>query len=121
MKNLIATVTIEKTAEKDNWEIGCHGGENVIVFDEFQVEFTDKHDFVNKLAAWASNHFDITETSFTTYVHNNIDNNRFDYSQNEDEEGSFKHITEQDPDGYHCRYTFYVNEVLEVSQVQYTF
>ncbi|AIW03170.1 hypothetical protein CPT_Mater235 [Bacillus phage Mater] len=109
-----ATVTFEKTVEKDNWELGCYDGHRLICDDTFSFEFTTAEDLKEVLATWISNRFDVQKENFLNYVQNECYNNRFDYSQSEDAEGEYTFITEDNPDGFLASYMFWVDVTQKV-------
>jgi hypothetical protein len=115
---LNAKVKFFKDVEKDNYFNGCCGGISSVHDETFDVEFEDKDDLLQKLAKWTSRHFDVKEETFLKYVENECENNRFDYAQPEDADGDFKHITEDDPEGYYAMYFYHVEVYKKVS---YTF
>jgi len=119
MKKFIADVTVEKMVTEDNWEHGVTGDYTTVYYDSFFVEFNDMQDLKHQLAKWVSERFAIDEKDFIDYVTNDIEDNRFDYSQNEDADGNYKMLTKDDPDGYLCDYIFYIQHVLQ--KVDYKF
>lgn len=116
---LTAKVYFRKEVERDNWEKGCYGGITTICTDEFCVEFEDKQDLLQKLAKWTANRFDVKESTFLEYIENECENDRFDYAQPEDDDGDFKHITEEDPEGWYAMYFYHIDEVYQ--KINYTF
>jgi hypothetical protein len=119
MKNLVAKVYFEKRVQEDNFDNGCELQSWITLSENLNIEFKDTDDFKSKLADWSSSWFGIDEDEFLKYVSNEVDNNRFDYSQNEDSNGNSIVLTKERPNGYLCDYTFCVNEVLE--RVDYKF
>lgn len=115
----VAHISMDKVVQEDNWYQGC-SVKSWFTYDEhFTVEFEDTADLKEKLADWVSNNFDIHPATFLKYVTNEVENNRFDYSQNEDGEANHKIITEEDPDGYLADYHFYISQV--TAPIEYTF
>lgn len=110
---LIAHVSFYKEVEKDNYEKGCYGSRSLIFNEEFTVNFKDTDDFKQQLASYTSTLFDVNEGHFIKWVENECENNRFDYAQNEDEEGNHIEITSENPDGYYAVYSYYINKVTE--------
>lgn len=114
----IARINYHKIAQHDNYEEGCTGNAWLVDSGYFMLEFTSTDDFKSKLAKWVSARFDVGENDFYNNVENEIENNRFDYSQNEDGASSYKKIDENNTDGYLCDYNFWV-EVLQ--KIDYKF
>lgn len=57
--------------------------------------------------------------TFVDQVSNEIENNRFDYNQNENGDGDYIVLTEENPNGFLCDYQFYVDKVTQ--EIDYTF
>ena len=114
-----AKVLFYKQVEKDNYYEGCHGGLNLVYEDILEIEFKNKQDFVEKLAKYTSENFDVDEKTFLKHVENIHHNHRFDYYQTEDENGNRMKITKENPDGYCANYLFYVADVY--GKVHYKF
>lgn len=115
MRNLTAKIIFEKRVQHDNWEKGCETNSWIVSNDSFTIDFTDSEDFKNKLANWVVNNFDVNKEDFLKYAflkYTDSELNRFDYSQNEDKEGDYIRLTEDNPDGYLCDYTFWVDKVM---------
>lgn len=106
-----AKVYFWKDVERDNWEKGCYGGIKGIYDETFHVEFEDTTDLLKKLAKWTSSRFNVKAETFLEYVENECENNRFDYAQPEDDDGDYKKITENDPEGWYAMYFYRVDEV----------
>lgn len=117
----MATVNVEKMVEQDNYETGCQGGSRFVFDDTFTIEFNSTQDLLEGLADYVSSNFDVNPVTFIEHVNNEIENNRFDYNQSEDGEGDKIDITPADPDGYLAQYTFYIEDVKEVKEVNYIF
>lgn len=121
MTNYIASVSIEKMVEQDNYETGCYGDLFTAFFESFTIEFNSTQDLLEKLGEFLSSHFDVNSDDFMKHVNNEIENSRFDYDQSEDGEGDKIDITPANPDGYLARYSFYIDSVREVKEIDYTF
>ena len=113
MGELIANVSFEKVVQYDSYEMGCSIERWSVANDNFSIKFTDVADLKKGLAEWVSERFDVNENYFIKHVENECDNNRFDYSQNEDEEDNYMEVSKDNPDGYLADYSFYVTNVLE--------
>lgn len=114
-----AHVNFYKDVEQDNWELGVVGKHQAIHFEKFIVEFTDTDDLKEKLADYITEYFDVWHNNFIDFVENECENNRFDYSQNEDDDGHATTLTEEYPDGYLASYQFLITEVTQ--KIEYTF
>jgi len=121
MTNYIATVNMDKMVEQDNYELGCQGSSRYVFEDSFTIEFNSTQDLLEGLANYISSNFDVDQNTFVEHVNNEIENNRFDYNQSEDNEGDRIDITPENPDGYLAQYTFYIEDVKEVKEVNYIF
>ncbi len=111
---LVASVYFVKEIEMDNYEKGAYGNRLLVHDEKFKIEFTDTDDLKDGLGEWLSNNFDVDKDVFVKYVENEFENNRFDYSQNEDGEGCRIKITEDNPDGWIADYFFYVDVLQKV-------
>lgn len=114
-----AHVNFYKDIEKDNWHTGCEGLKQSSYFEKFTVDFTDKDDLLEELADYITAHFDVYHDEFIEYVNNECDNNRFDYSQNEDDDGNRIDLKETNPDGWLAYYQFLITKVTQ--EVEYKF
>lgn len=114
-----AHISFYKEVEKDNYETGVHGPRTIVFNEKFTVDFTDTNNLKDKLANYLYGFMDIDRLDFVKYVSNECENNRFDYSQNENAEGERITIDENNPDGYLADYYFYIDKVTE--EIEYTF
>lgn len=108
-----------KEVEPDNYFNGVSGSISVVSSDTIYVDFADTDDLLQSLAQWASERFDVDFDTMRKGFTNECQLDRFDYYQNENADGLKITITENNPDGYHCSYSFYIDEVLEL--VDYKF
>lgn len=115
----VADVYFTKEVEKDNYEKGCYGDRSLIFDKRFTIKFKNTEHLKVKLAEWLQGYFDVNKDTFVKYVENEIEANRFDYSQNEDIDGIHMNITKDSPDGYLADYTFYIDNVYE--EIDYNF
>lgn len=114
MSKLFARIVWDKIACKDNWDKGADVESWVVQDGKTMFSFTDADDFKNKLADYVCKNFDVNKDDFLKYATNEIENNRFDYNQNEDSNSNRTELSESNPDGYLCDYTFWVDVVQEV-------
>lgn len=115
----IAHVYVTKEMEKDNWFNGVTG-ERYLSWDEnITIEFEDTEHLIEQLADYITQYADIPQNDFLEYTTNEIENNRFDYRQNEDNDNNKIDLTEERPDGYLCDYCFTVTKVTQ--EIEHTF
>ena len=119
MNKYIASVYMTKHVTTDNYFDGCAFDDRFIYEKNFTVEFINTSDLIEELGIEVSQIFDIDIDSFIKYTVNEIENNRFDYCQNEDDEGCKIDITKENPNGYLADYTFYIDKVSQI--IDYTF
>jgi hypothetical protein len=110
-----AHVKFYKDVERDNYSKGCYGGVRGVYDDKFSVEFENTEDLKRRLAEWTSSRFAVRVDTFLKYVENECEPNRFDYAQPEDDDGNFKHITEDDPEGWYAMYFYHIEVFKPVS------
>ncbi|AKQ08329.1 hypothetical protein PQE66_gp014 [Bacillus phage PBC2] len=116
----IAHVYVCKEMEKYNWFEGSAIDSRYLSWDEsIIIEFEDTEHLVEQLADYITQYADIPNNDFLEYTTNEIENNRFDYSQFEDDDNNKIDITEERPNGYLCDYTFTVTKVTQ--EIEYTF
>mgnify|MGYP003290589017 CR=1 FL=1 len=119
MKKYIAQVYMTKHATEDNYHEGCASSRSFVYDEHFTVEFTDTKNLIEKLCVWTENFFSIDSEAFMKYISNEIENNRFMYSQSEDGDSNLTNITVDNPNGYLCDYDYYIETVSEI--VEYEF
>jgi hypothetical protein len=103
---LEARVSFYKDVEEDNFTHGCHGGLRPVYSQVIHISFNDKQDLLQQIADWTASHFDVKVSDFMQYVDNEVENNRFNYAQNEDGDGEYMTINEENPNGYYAMYEY---------------
>ena len=116
---MTAKVYFYKDVEEVSCNEGCSGSLSSIVNEIIYFDFEDTEDLCEQMANWTAKRFDVNKNNFLEYVNNEIENNRFDYSQNEDGDGNYTRLTENNPDGFHAMYCFLVDEVYK--KIEYKF
>lgn len=120
MTTYMANVYFTKEVCTDNYYEGCDTDYRLVFDQKFTIEFTDTNDLIRQLATYVSTtYFDVDFNEFTEYVTNEIENNRFDYCQNENESGYRTQVTVDNQTAFLADYTFYVNNVAKI--VDYVF
>lgn len=116
---MIAHVSFYKDVEKDNWFNGSTGSLQSVYDEKFTVEFSNTDDLKEKLADYITMHFDVWHNDFIEFVKNECENNRFDYAQNENNDGRKIELTEEQPNGYYAMYFFHIDKVTK--EIEYKF
>lgn len=115
----IANVYFTKEIEKINYNHDLIGERSLNYEEKFTIKFNDTEELKEKLADFITSGFRVWHNDFIEYVTNEIENNRFDYAQIEDEDNNKIDLSEENPNGYMCDYTFIVTSVSQ--EIEYKF
>lgn len=117
----LAKVNFYKDVEKDNYFEGITPELTSIDFQQIEFTFETEDELLYKMSRWVYERFDVDFDEYLKYVNNDCDDYRFDYNQNEDDDGSAVLLSADNPDGYLAHYQMLVLEVFEIELLDYKF